>query len=71
VPRRLGRLWRSGARRAQVTEAPSPELEAPSAGPEIPEASDERGDIGRRIEEARRRLRETIPPQEDLDRPAT
>ena len=68
MPRRLGRLWRSGARRAQVSEAPSPESEAPD-DPEGPAGERERGDIARRIEEARRRLRETIPPQEDSDRP--
>jgi hypothetical protein len=63
---RLGRLWRSGARRAQVTGAPEPRASEGDSEPD-----DERVDIGRRIEEARRRLREAIPPQEDPDRPQT
>lgn len=66
MPRRLGRLWRSGGRRAKVTDAPTTEPEAPGADPE-PEG--EQIDIGGRIEEARRRLRDTIPPREDLDGP--
>ncbi|HTX30446.1 MAG TPA: hypothetical protein VMD09_03625 [Solirubrobacteraceae bacterium] len=63
---RLGRLWRSGGRRAQVAEASTEEAEAseqPSdaaaPGPTPPE------DIGQRLEEARRRLRQTIPPPEE------
>ena len=66
---RLGRLWRSGGRRAQVTasaEAASAE-DAPRT-----EAPDD-GEIGRRLEEARERLRQTIPPPQDAhpDEPQT
>jgi hypothetical protein len=58
VPRRFGRLWRSGARRAEVGEAPDQEFRA-----------QEKLEIGRRIEEARRRLREAIPPPQDQGQP--
>jgi hypothetical protein len=57
VPRLFGRLWRSGGRRAQVPAEPEPEA--------VPEDSDDPEEIERRIEAARQRLRETIPPPED------
>jgi hypothetical protein len=59
VPRRFGRLWRSGARRAEVGELPDREFRA----------GQDKLEIGRRIEEARRRLRETIPPPQGQSRP--
>ncbi len=59
---RLGRLWRSGARRAQVAEVPQAQVEG--AGGESPPGGED-VEMGTRIEEARRRLRETIPSPED------
>lgn len=60
MPRLFGRLWRSGGRRADVAEEPSPVSEDPG-----------REEIARRIEVARERLRQEIPPPEDPDDPQT
>ena len=71
MARRLGRLWRSGARRAQGEDARE-ETGEPAAGESLTgeqEAAGEPMDIGRRLEEARQRLRATIPPQEDPEGP--
>jgi hypothetical protein len=62
VPR-LGRLWRSGGRRAQVPEPRGAGAETRAAGAEAGDG----GDIGQRLEEAQRRLRQTIPPPQDAD----
>jgi hypothetical protein len=59
VPRLFGRLWRSGARRAEVAEPTE----------ETARARTEALDVYRRIEEARRRLREKIPPAQDTSPP--
>jgi hypothetical protein len=61
VPRLFGRLWRSGGRRAEVAEEVSETADAP----------EEQGEIERRIEAARERLRQTIPSPEDPDEPQT
>jgi hypothetical protein len=58
VPRILGRLWRSGARRTPAAD----EARTDDVGAEGVE-------VGRRLEEARQRLREAIPPPpEDFPR---
>jgi hypothetical protein len=66
VPRLFGRLWRSGGRRAELAEAGSPERE-PTAQAAEPHTG--REELGRRLEQARQRLRQTIPPPEDPNEP--
>jgi hypothetical protein len=63
VPRLFGRLWRTGARHSEVGARPVDAAQPADVRPA--EAAEERHEFGRRIEAARQRLRETIPPQEE------
>jgi hypothetical protein len=67
MPRLFGRLWRSGGRRADLPEGGSAEDEAASRTG----GADAREELGRRLEAARQRLRQTISPPEDPDPPQT
>lgn len=61
MPRLFGRLWRSGGRRAETAEEAARVVEDPEV----------REEIGQRIEAARERLRQSIPPPEDGEDPQT
>jgi hypothetical protein len=70
MPRLFGRLWRSGGRRAELTEGGADDGEDGEDASRA-EVSEGREELGRRLEAARQRLRQTIPPPGEPEDPQT